>query len=138
VLVTMKPRPGAMIDWDGYAIAEFPVRILRIPATETEQFTSRLLAALLFGDGSGGRAASAVRAGRLLEDQRVPLLSPAEVRLSDALLRSLDGRRAVAQREIDILDELRRVATGGLIDGTLALTSGNGQPHRNVGDEQRP
>ena len=31
VLVTMNPRPGAMIDHDGYSIAEYPVRILRIP-----------------------------------------------------------------------------------------------------------
>jgi len=126
VLVTMKPHPGAMVDWDGYAIAEFPVRILRIPATETEQFTSRVLGALLFSDGSAVRAEGAIRAGRLLEDQRVILLSPAEVQAFDALLASLDERRAVAQREIDVLDELRRIATGGLIDGTLALTSGDG------------
>ena len=33
VLVTMNPRPGAMIDHEGYAIAEYPVRILRIPGT---------------------------------------------------------------------------------------------------------
>ena len=31
VLVAMNPRPGAMIDHDGYSIAEYPVRILRIP-----------------------------------------------------------------------------------------------------------
>ena len=61
VLVTMSPRPGAMIDQDGLSIAEFPVRILRIPAAEAEQFTPRVLAALLFADGSGTRAAGAVR-----------------------------------------------------------------------------
>jgi hypothetical protein len=123
VLVTLTPRPGAMVDWDGYAIAESPVRILRIPETEADQFTPRVLAALLFGDGSGVRVAGAVRAGRRLEDQRLPLLSPAEVRLFDTLLGSLDERHAVAQREIDMLDELRRVATSGLTDGTLALAS---------------
>jgi hypothetical protein len=121
VLVTMTPRPGVMIDWDGYAIAEFPVRILRIPAAEAEQFTPRVLGELLFGDGSAVRAEGAVRAGRPLEDQRVILLPPTEVRAFDALLASLDERRAVAQREIDVLDELRRVATGGLISGTLTL-----------------
>jgi hypothetical protein len=36
VLVSLTPRPEAMIDWDGYAIAEFPVRILRIPTAEAE------------------------------------------------------------------------------------------------------
>jgi hypothetical protein len=121
ILVTLTPRPGVMIDWDGYAIAEFPVRILRIPAAEAEQFTPRVLGALLFSDGSAVRAEGAVRAGRLLEDQRVILLSPAEVQAFDALLASLDERRAVAQREIDVLDELRRIATGGLIGGTLTL-----------------
>jgi hypothetical protein len=121
VLVTTQPRPGVMVDWDGYAIAEFPLRILRIPAVEAEQFTPRVLGALLFGDGSAVRAEGAVRAGRLLEDQRVTLLPPAEVQAFDVLLASLDERRAVAQREIDVLNELRRIAAGGLIDGTLTL-----------------
>jgi hypothetical protein len=47
VLLTMTPRPGATVDWDGYAIAEYPVRILRIPPAETGQFTPRVLCALL-------------------------------------------------------------------------------------------
>ena len=44
-----------MVDTRDYAIAEFPVRILRIPAAEAEQFTPAVLAALLFADGSGTR-----------------------------------------------------------------------------------
>ena len=123
VLVTLTPQPGVMIDWDGYAIAEFPVRILRIPPAEAEQFTPRVLWAVLFGDGSAVRVEGAVRAGRPLEDQRLILLPPAEVRAFDALLASLDERRGVAQREIDMLDELDQIAARGLIDGTLALTS---------------
>jgi hypothetical protein len=94
---------------------------LRIPAAEAEQFTPRVLAALLFGDRSGRRAAGAIRPGWRLEEQRLPLLVPAEIRLFDTLLASLDDRRAVVQREIDVLNELRRIATGGLIDGTLTL-----------------
>jgi hypothetical protein len=39
------------------------------------------------------------------------------------LLASLDERRGVAQREIDMLDELGQIAARGLIDGTLTLTS---------------
>ncbi len=60
-----------------------------------------------------------------LMEQRVLLLPVAEVRHLDALLASIDARRALARREIDMLDELCHVATGGLIDGTLALISNN-------------
>jgi hypothetical protein len=123
VLVIMNPRPGVMIDHDGYSIAEYPVRILRIPGTEAEQFTPRVLASLLFADGSGRRPAGAVRAANSLKEQRALLLPVAEVRYLDALLASIDARRALARREIDMLDELCHVATGGLIDGTLALIS---------------
>ena len=123
VLVTMNPRPGVMIDHEGYAIAESPVRILRVPGTEAEQFTPRVLAALLFAGGSGRRPAGAVRTANSLKEQRVLLLPVAEVRHLDALLASIDARRALARREIDMLDELCHVATGGLIDGTLALIS---------------
>jgi len=129
ILVTTVPRPGAMVDKHGYAIAEFPVRILRIPPAEKEQFTPQVLAALLFADGSGSRAAGAVRAGRALEDHRVLLLPPAQVRRLDHLLAQINARRDLTERELDVLDELQQVVTGGLIDGTLTLTSNeaNGQ-----------
>ena len=123
VLVTMNPWSGAMIDHEGYAIAEYPVRILRIPRTEAEQFTPWVLTALLFADGSGRRPAGAVRTVNSLKEQRLLLLPVAEVRHLDALLASIGVRRALAQREIDMLDELCHVATDGLIDGTLALIS---------------
>jgi hypothetical protein len=123
ILLTTGPRPGAIADTRGYAIAEFPVRILRIPAAESEQFTYRVLAALLFADGSGGRATGAVRAGRTLEEQRVILLPPAQVRQLDRLLAGIDARRDLARRELDVLDELQHATIGGLIDGTLTLTS---------------
>lgn len=123
LLFTMTPRPAAMVDRDGLAVAEFPVRVLRIPAAEAEQFTPRVLAALLFADGSGGRAAGAVRAGRALEDQRVLLLPAGEVRRLDALLAAIEARRDLARRELDVLGELQAATIGGLIDGTLTLTS---------------
>lgn len=129
VLVTTIPRPGAMVDSHGYAIAEFPVRILRIPPAETEQFTPRVLAALLFAGSSGDRASGAVRAGRAIEEQQVLLLPPERVRALDQILAQLHARRDLAERELDVLDELQHVVTGGLIDGTLTLTSdeANGQ-----------
>jgi hypothetical protein len=121
VLVTTAPRPGVMVDVRGYAIAEFPVRILRIPAAEAEQFTPRVLAALLFADGSGTRAAGAVRAGRSLDDQRVTVLPPDQVRHLDRLLGEIDARRDLARRELGVLGELQDAAIGGLIDGTLTV-----------------
>jgi hypothetical protein len=132
VLVTMTPRPGAIIDWNGYAIAEYPVRILRIPPVEAEQFTPRVLCALLFGDGSGTRPTGAVRAADSVNEQRLLVLPPGQVRAFDELLSSIDGRRALARREIDMLDELREVATAGLTDGTLTLVSDDTQPQRGL------
>jgi hypothetical protein len=123
ILVTMTPRPTAMVDRNGFSIAEFPVRILRIPAAEAGQFTPRLLATLLFADGSGTRAAGAVRAGRALEDQRVLLLPPDQVRRLDQFLTGTEARRDLARKELDVLDELQAATIGGLIDGTLTLTS---------------
>jgi hypothetical protein len=121
ILVTTVPRPGVMVDTNGYSIAEFRVRILRIPAAEAEQFTPAVLAALLFADGSGTRATGAVRAGRSLEDQRVTMLPPDQVRRLDRMLKEIDARRDLARRELDVLDELQDAAIGGLIDGTLTV-----------------
>jgi hypothetical protein len=121
VLVTTVPRPGVMVDTRGYGIAEFPVRILRIPAAETEQFTPAVLAALLFADGSGNRAAGAIRAGRSLEHQRLIVLPPDQVRSLDQLLGEIEARRDLARRELDMIDELQDAAIGGLIDGTLKV-----------------
>ena len=119
VLVTVDPRPGVMVDKHGYAIAEFPVRILRIPAAEIQQFTPRVLAALLFAADATTRPPGG---NRSLEEQRVLLLAPAEVRRLDQLLTEIDARRDLARKELDVLDELRKVAIGGLADGTLTLT----------------
>jgi hypothetical protein len=121
VLVTTVPRPGVMVDTRGYAIAEFPVRILRIPAAETEQFTPAVLAALLFADGSGTRTAGAIRAGRSLEHQRLIVLPPDQVRSLDRLLGEIEARRDLARRELDVIGELQDAAIGGLRDGTLKV-----------------
>lgn len=122
VLVTTQPRTGAIVDTLGYSIAEFPVRILRIPAREAELFTPRLLAALLFADGSGTRAEGAVRAARALEDQRLPLLQPHQVRQIDRVLTTTESRRELAHRELRVLSEFQDNAIVGLIDGTLTVT----------------
>jgi hypothetical protein len=119
VLVTTGQRFGVMVDHHGYAIAETPVRILRIPAAEIQQFTPRVLAALLSADA----AARPTGANLSLEEQSVLLLNTAEVRRLDQLVKEIDTRRDLAQKELDALDELRKVAIGGLINGTLTLTN---------------
>lgn len=121
IVVTTAPTPGVLIDHEGYCVVEFPARALRIPDSERGQLTPRVLAALLTAGGGVRRAAGAVRAPRRLEDWEVPLLASGTVRRLDRLLAELDERRRLAQDEIDALDELRRIATAGLADGTLTL-----------------
>lgn len=121
VLVTLNPRPGAMVDHAGFAIVEYPARILRIPPTETDQFTPRMLAVLLFGNGSGDRPAGAVRSPRDLTQQRIPLLPYEELKRLDDLLAEIDARRELAGQEIGLLDALQAATTDGIIDGTLTL-----------------
>jgi hypothetical protein len=123
VIVTTIPEFGAMVDHQGLAVVEFPARVLRIPEAEQEQFTPRVLAALLTVRASSARPAGAVRPPWRLEEHEVPLLGPAEVRRLDELLAVLDARTESAQREIDLLQELRDLATSGLVDGTLVLSA---------------
>jgi hypothetical protein len=122
VLVTVTPRFGVRVDHDGFAVTEFPVRVLRIRESGRAGLTPRVLAALLGADGLPGRPGGAVRAVRRLEDCAVPVLRPDEVTRLDALLAELDARRDHAQREIDVLDELGKLITAGLSDGTLSIT----------------
>jgi hypothetical protein len=122
VIVTTLPEFGVVVDHRGLAVVEYPARILRIPDSEQEQFSPRVLAALLTAGGLGGRPPGAVRQAQRLEDFRVALLSPAEVRLLDVLLAHLDERRRLVQQELDMLGELRDITTTGLVDGTLILT----------------
>jgi hypothetical protein len=42
-----------------------------------------------------------------------------------ALLASIEARRLLAVREINVLDELRQVAARGLIEGTLTFADGD-------------
>ncbi|KWX08295.1 hypothetical protein TR74_15650, partial [Carbonactinospora thermoautotrophica] len=62
-----------------------------------------------------------VRPASRLDELCIPLLPPAEVRRLDELLTAADERRRLARREIDLLDEVCRIAVTGLIDGTLTL-----------------
>lgn len=122
VIVTTTPEFGVLVDHVGLAVVEFPARILRIPATERDVLTPRTLAALLREQCPGQRAPGAVRAGQRLDNYALSMLSPAEVRFLDHILAELDARQEQAQRELDLITELRDVTTAGLVDGTLTLT----------------
>lgn len=69
-----------------------------------------------------------MRAADSLNEQRLILLPPGQVRRLDALLASIEARRPLAQHETDMLDELCHVAVGGLIDGTLTVVSDDSEP----------
>ncbi|MGH3095014.1 MAG: hypothetical protein ACRDMV_03310 [Streptosporangiales bacterium] len=112
VVVTIAPTPAVFIDVQGFSVLEFPVRALRIPPWERESFTPKVLAALLQGS---------VPSPRRLNNWLIPLLPPALVRRFDAVLTRLERRRALARQEIDALDEIARIATTGLTDGTLTI-----------------
>jgi hypothetical protein len=121
VLVTTAPGFGVLIDHEGFSVAEFPVRVLRIRDSGLIRLTPHVLAAMLGIDGPSVRPAGSVRAARRIEEHRVPVLRSDEVTRFDMLLAELDTRRNQARQEIDTLDELARIATAGLCDGTLAL-----------------
>ena len=128
VVITTIPRLAAIVDNDGFSVAEFPARILRIPDAEKDQFTPAVLAALLTADDHGTRPAGAVRSARRLEQHYVALLSPAEVGMLDALLEQLGQQRSLAQQEIDVLTEIQKITAAGLVDGTLTLTGSAREP----------
>lgn len=120
VVVTLAPELGVYVDEDGYAVVAFPARALRIPAGHRHRLTPRVLAALL-SVGSPGRAPSAVRPARKLDDWEIPLPDPPTVQRLDALLADLDARRQLAHDELHQLADLRRITVSGLADGTLTL-----------------
>ncbi len=128
VVITLTPRLGVHLDRDGFAVVEFPARVLRVPPGDQPRFTPRVLAALLTAAAPPGRAASAVRPGVRLDELQLPLLSPTEAARLDALLAELDTRHEQAARQGELLDELRRVAVTGLTRGELTILAA--PPHR--------
>jgi hypothetical protein len=121
LLITTTPGFGVYLDHEGFSVAEFPVRVLRVREAEDVPLTSRVLAAMLSANDAPGRPGGAIRASRRIEDHQVPVLPPADVMRLDTVLAELDTRRHHACREIAVLDELAMTATTGLCDGTLSL-----------------
>lgn len=123
VVVTVTPKPAARVDESGYSLVEFPARALRIPPEECEQFTPRVLAALLTTGSQGDRSNGAVRPASRIGAWELPLLDHAVVARLDAALERIEVRRRIAEEEITTLDELHQKAMTGLADGTLTLHS---------------
>jgi hypothetical protein len=125
VVVTLVPKLGGFLDREGYAVVEFPARVLRIRPDAAHRLTPAVLAAALAALPHAGhattRAAGAVRAPTRLVDVPVPLLPASEVERLDGLLAAAEARRERARREIAMVDELCRIATTGLMDGTLTM-----------------
>lgn len=122
VIVTTAPSLAAIVDDAGFCVVAFPARALRIAADEA-RFTPRVLAALIAASSGASRPAGAIRIARRLEALPLPLLTVAELVRLDALLELLEARRRAAQREIDLVAELRDITTAGLVDGTLTFTA---------------
>jgi hypothetical protein len=123
VIVMTTPEFGVMVDYEGRSLVEYPARILRISDTGREQFTPRVLAALL-ADNVSTRVAGSPRPARRLEEYQVPQLQPDLVAGLDVLLASLDERRRAVREELAMLDELAGLAVTGLGSGALTLDSG--------------
>lgn len=121
IVVTTSPRFGVHLDEPGYSIIEFPARGLRLTDAGRAVLTPRVLAVLLTAAAPTGRTPGAVRAPRRLEDLYVAALPEPVMCHLDTLLAATDTRRAHLQRELDLLDELRRTTVNGLADGTLTL-----------------
>ena len=125
--------PPARAPWltrDGYAIAEFPVRILRIPAAEAEQFTparpGRAAIRRRLGHPRGRCGPRGPRPGR-------PAGAPAPAGPGPpprpAPRRNRRPPRPGPAGNSTCSTNCKTAAIGGLIDGTLTLTSDelNGQ-----------
>lgn len=119
VIVAITADVMALVDIDGFSIAEYPAAVLRVNS-EGRTLTPRTLVALI-GSAPSGRAPGAVRSRRL-DEIPVPVLEPDEVGALEELLLDLDQRRRHAQEQIDTLDTLRRTAVIGIADGTLTIT----------------
>jgi tetrahydromethanopterin S-methyltransferase subunit F len=121
LVVTTVPRFGAFLDEDGFSVIEFPARGLRISSGDV--LTPRVLKALLDTARNTARSPGAVRGPRL-RDVTIPDLNRDEAARLDEVLRRLDQRERLLQRQTGLLSELRELAVAGFADGTLTTLYG--------------
>ncbi|MGC5380951.1 SAM-dependent DNA methyltransferase [Micromonospora sp. DT68] len=121
IVVTSVPRFGVLLDNDGFSVIEFPARGLRI--SFGDPLTPRVLAALLATARNMTRSPGAVRGSRLM-DATIPDLARDEAARLDDVLRRLEERDDLLQRQADLLATLRELIVTGFADGTLTTLYG--------------
>lgn len=121
IVYTLAPRLGVYVDHDGFCVAAFPARVLRVNRDAARPLTPRVLAALLAAARGTARSPGAVRPARRIEDYQLPDLDPDEVLRFDALLAEAERRERLLRAQADALAEARRLTVAGLADGTLTL-----------------
>ncbi|MDH6578852.1 hypothetical protein [Kitasatospora sp. MAP5-34] len=121
VVYTTAPRLGLAVDHNGFSVALFPARVLRINSDAESLMTPRVLAALLAAAKNTERSPSAVRAVRRIEDFMIPDLDTADVERFDALLADVDRRQALLREQNTALEEARRLTLAGFADGSLTI-----------------
>jgi len=125
VVMCINGEVSVYVDERGANVVEFPARALRIRAgTRAETLpTPRVLAALLTAGRGAGRASTAVRAARKLDDLELPVLNAREISHYDALLRDLHRRRSLITEHLGVLDRIHTLTARGITDGTLTVSS---------------
>lgn len=121
LVVTSMPRFGVLLDHDGFSVIEFPATGLRI--SSDDPLTPRVFAALLGTARNMARSPGAVRGPRL-RDATIPDLAPDEAVRLDDVLRRLEEREHLLQRQADLLANLRELIVTGFADGTLTTLYG--------------
>lgn len=121
LVVTTVPQFGVLLDEDGFSVIEFPARGLRV--TPGDALTPRVLKALLDIARNTARGRGAVRAPRM-GDISIPDLTRNETARLDELLRRIDERERLLQRQAGHLTELRELAVTGFADGSLTTLYG--------------
>ncbi|MBS2966350.1 hypothetical protein KGA66_25125 [Actinocrinis puniceicyclus] len=122
LVVCLNGDVTVLVDEQGANVVEFPARVLRIlEHRRNPQPTPRVLAALLEAAHGTGRAGTAVRAARKLEDFELPLLSTRDIQHYDRLLKDLNDRRALIAGQLASIDLIHGLTRRGLADGTLTV-----------------
>ncbi|MFD8703776.1 hypothetical protein ACFV1W_14320 [Kitasatospora sp. NPDC059648] len=121
LVYTLAPELGLFINHDGFSVAAFPARVLRVNPHAERPLTPRVLAALLGAARGTGRSPSAVRPAHRIEEYELPDLDRDDVECFDALLAEGERRERMLRTQTDALAEARRLTVAGLADGTLTF-----------------
>lgn len=129
LVVCLNGDVTVLVDEQGANVVEFPARVLRIlEDRRNPQPTPRVLAALLEAAPGTGRAGTAVRAARRLEDLELPVLSARDIQHYDRMLKDLDDRRRLIADQLATIDLIHGLTRRGLANGTLIVSPSPAAP----------